>query len=214
MKAYWLLAIGCWLLATGCSPAGGLPAGEHSTKAAVFDSARPWRKPGDVIDSLKPMAELIARFRAGTDEPRGFSGGAPNRESLVRRFLAAVSGRDRAGLEQLVLSRDEFAWLFFPDHPYARPPYDLDPEIFWLQLQSQSLRGSSRVLARLGGKPLGLLSMTCQDDRFQSTGKTRVWTACRVRYQSGSTSGDERLFGSIVGQGGQFKFLSLGIQER
>lgn len=163
------------------------------------------------------MPEYVRRFREGLIEPSKLTNGAADRESLTRAFLAAVSRQDTAALGSLLITRAEFAWLVFPEHRYAAPPYELDPATFWMQLQAQSQTGFHRVLKRYGGKPIAFLGLTCQRDTLQIATRhpTRstpmIWSPCLVRYRvSGSADSTftKRLFGSIVMREGRAKFLT------
>jgi hypothetical protein len=156
------------------------------------------------------MPEYLRRFREGLAQPAQFQGGAASRAALARRFLAAVSARDTATFAALVISRAEFAWLVFPHHLYAAPPYQLDPAIFWMQLTAGSAKGLSRTLERLGGKELGFQTLDCRRDTLQVRGgPIRVWSPCGVRYREGDSLRSRRLFGSIVEREGRFKLLSF-----
>lgn len=169
----------------------------------------PWRKPGDKIDSILPMPEYLRRFREGLTEPAEFRGGATSRDALARRFLSAVSARDSGAFAALVISRAEFAWLVFPHHVYATPPYELDPGIFWMQLTAGSAKGLGRTLERLGGKALAFQALHCQQDTVQvNGGPVRVWSSCGIRYREGDRLLTRRLFGSIIEREGRFKLLS------
>lgn len=173
-------------------------------------SEAPWRKPGDRIDSILPMEVQLARFRMGQVKPSTLSGAEATREALARRFLGAVARRDTAGLSELLVSRGEFAWLVFPDHRYARPPYDLDPGIFWLQIGAASAKGLGRVLERLGGEPLGFEALACRRDTLQITrGAVRLWSPCELSYRQGGGVRTGRLFGTMVERDGRFKLLSF-----
>ena len=68
----------------------------NAAAGASTDTARPWRKPGDKVDSILPMREYLRRFRLGLAEPAELIGGAGSRNELARRFFAAVSARDTA----------------------------------------------------------------------------------------------------------------------
>jgi hypothetical protein len=191
-----------------CTASRAEQAGSRASTSAP-DSARPWRMPGDEIDSIFPMEEYLRRFREGLSEPGALTGGAGAREELARRFLAAVARRDTAALLGLLVSRAEFAWLVFPDHLYARPPYELDPEIFWLQIRAQSAKGLGRVLERLGGDRLELEGLSCRADTVQVRGDAlRIWSPCGLSYRQGGRALSGRLFGSIVERDGRAKFLS------
>ena len=201
MRLYWLSGLGlCLVLACSASRA--------EQDRAGADSA-PWRQPGDRIDSILPMEEHLRRFRAGLVEPAGFSGGERTREALARRFLAAVSGRDSAGFAALVISRAEFAWLIFPHHIYAAPPYELDPEIFWMQISGSSAKGLGRVLDRLGGERLGFEALDCRSDTLQVRGGPDVWSPCELSYRQGGRVRTGRLFGAMVEREGRYKLLSF-----
>ena len=200
MRYHWLGL----LLAAACAR------GESQHAAVPFDSARPWRKPGDKIDSILPMPEYLRRFREGLIAPVGFEGGAATREALARRFLTALAARDTAAIGGLLVSRAEFGWLVFPAHLYARPPYELDPAIFWMQLGGASRKGLQRALAGYGGKRLSFLALHCQRDTLQlKEGPGRLWSPCTVRYRAGDSVVTHRLFGSIVERNGRAKLLSL-----
>jgi hypothetical protein len=199
------------ILLNGCGPADGRADGQSvpSERPAVFDSARPWRKPGDKIDSIRPMKELLEGFRGAGPAPARLTGGSASRNGLVRRFLAAVSVRDTAALQAMQVSRNEFGWLVFPEHLYSDPPYELDPEIFWLQLQGRSANGIGKVLARLGGRTLRLAGLECRLDTLQGRSpEVLFWSPCRVRFLDGDSVQVGRIFGTIVEHRGMVKFLS------
>lgn len=200
-----IVAVLVLALLAGCNPSRAEPVHQMASS----DPARPWGKPGDKIDSILPMPEYFRRFRVGLVEPRQFAGGEPGREALARRFLQAVSSQDTAEFGRLLVSQAEFAWLFFPHHRYAGPPYELDPAIFWLQLRNESAKGLHRVLARYGGTPLRFLGMSCGVDSLQMVGgPARVWSPCRIRYRTDDSLLSRRLFGSIVVRDGRAKLLS------
>ncbi|HEU5219018.1 MAG TPA: hypothetical protein VFU23_10175 [Gemmatimonadales bacterium] len=199
---------------TACSRAKPAPTATGATAAtaavAPADTARPWRQPGDKIDSILPMPEYLRRFRAGLTEPHRVVGGADTRKALARTVLAGLAARDTAGLTALLVTPAEFGWLVFPDHLYARPPYELDPAVFWMQLQQESVKGLHRVLERYGGKPLTFQSLECRRDTTQiTTGPVRLWSSCLVAFQVGDSVETHRLFGSIVKRDGRMKLLSF-----
>jgi hypothetical protein len=205
-------------LAGGCRSPRNDGGDSAQTKVAVFDSARPWRKPGDIIDSILPMPEYLRRFREGLTQPAKLVNGAESRESLARLFLSGVSRRDTSALGNLLITRAEFAWLLFPEHRYAVPPYELDPATFWMQLQAQSQAGFHRLIEHYGGRPITFVGVSCQRDTLQivtprpSRTTPTIWSPCLVRYRVSYTSGDstftKRLFGSIVMRDGRAKFLT------
>lgn len=184
-------------------------AGREAAPVAAADSSRPWAQPGDVIDSILPMAEYQRRFRQGLVEATALQGGAESPEALVRGFLSAISARDTAALRRMVLSRAEFAWLLFPDHRYSEPPYDLDPAIFWMQVTAENGKGLERVLQRYGGSPITLQRLECTADTLQMLrGPTTLLGPCTVRYRTADSTITRRLFGSVIARDGRMKFVS------
>ncbi len=166
---------------------------------------------GDAIDSILPMAEYVRRFRVGTEETAGLGGEIHSRDSLASRVLAATSQRDTVALSGLVVTRAEFAWLVFPEHNYAKPPYELDPALFWAQIQSSSNKGAGRLLGRYGGTQLSFQSLACTRDTLQTRSeRLTMWSGCTVRFTSDGTDQETALFGTIVEHDGVMKLLGYG----
>lgn len=159
------------------------------------------------VDSAIPIEEALRRFRAELPRPTRLKGGYPSRKKLVRTFVRAVETQDTAALRRMVMDRAEFAWLYYPSSPLSRPPYELSPGLMWFQLQGESERGASRLLADRAGEPLRYAGHTCQPPRTE--GELRLYPNCELRRVS--TPGDtvaERLFGLIIKHGGWYKFAS------
>lgn len=182
-------------LAAACTaPDGAPPADRAST---------------DRVDSILPMEVLLQRFRDSLPQVDAFTGGSPDRETLVRRYLAAITARDSAAIRTMVVSRAEFGWLVFPDHIYRLAPYELDPAIFWLQLSAPSSQGVKEMLGRYGGVPITLDSLGCQQDTLQLfRGEMKMWGPCVAKVHTPEQSFTRQLFGTIVERDGQVKFLS------
>jgi hypothetical protein len=161
------------------------------------------------VDSVRPRAVELAEFRAGLEEPTHLNGGADSRDALVRGFLRALERRDTAALSGLLLTRAEFAYLYYPTNPEALPPYDLAPGLMWFLLEGNSRRGLAHLLEERGGRPLGAAWYAC-DETPSRQGANLVWTACVVRrLQATGDTARERLFGPIVARHGRFKFVSF-----
>jgi hypothetical protein len=164
--------------------------------------------PGRVVDSIVPMAEQLRRFRAGLGPaPAALDGGAVSREALVRAYVRAVEARDTAALRRMVLSRAEFAFLYFPESPLARRPYEVPPGLLWFQITEGSNKGIVRALRRLGGRPLGYGGHACEGAPKRE-GPNRLWERCRVRVvRAPGDTAALRLFGSVLERGGRYKFV-------
>jgi hypothetical protein len=160
-----------------------------------------------VIDSSLPLEEALRRFRVGLRVVKELSGGAPTREALVRRFVRAVEQRDTAAVRAMVLSRAEFAYLYYPDSPFTRQPHEQMAGLVWFLTQSNSSKGITRAFDRLGGQPLGYRGHQC-NVRPKRQGPNQLWENCVVRLGHGNSDAELRLFGSIIERDGRLKFVS------
>jgi hypothetical protein len=166
--------------------------------------------PADLpVDSFVPPEEALRRFRAGVPPVTRLQGGAPSRDSVVRLFARAVETRDTAIVNRLIVSRAEFAYLFYPTSPLREAPYELDPQMMWFQLRTQSEKGISRLFDRFGGRPIGYTGHRCPDAPLVQ-GENRVWEGCVVQRSDSSGRLTQRMFGSIVARDGVYKFLGYG----
>ncbi|MBX3173361.1 MAG: hypothetical protein KF709_03065 [Gemmatimonadaceae bacterium] len=161
------------------------------------------------VDSALPIDTLLARFRATVaDTPRRLDGGARDAEALTRALLTALQEQDTAALRQLVLTRSEFAWLYYPHTKFTAPPYELGPELLWFQLQLASEKGATRLVRRYGGSSLRFEALECPDS-VSVEGPNRVVTGCRVRFAAAdSAARTMRLFGSLLERDGRVKFVT------
>jgi hypothetical protein len=73
-------------------------------------------------------------------------------EALASAVLDALSRRDRARLDALALSEQEFRDHVWPDLPAARPERNLPFSYVWGDLRQKSNIGLARTLDAYGGK--------------------------------------------------------------
>lgn len=161
------------------------------------------------VDSARPASGALAQFRQSLPETRVLGGGfATDRDTLVARFVSALERADTSAFSPMMLDRAEFAWLYYETDPQAKPPYELPPELMWMQSMQQGERGIGRALARYGGRPLAFRGYTCE--RHEDRGSIEVWTDCRMDVVSdGGARMNVRLFGGIVEHAGRYKLLSF-----
>jgi hypothetical protein len=160
------------------------------------------------VDSIFPIEEHLRRFRADLGaEPTALSGGAPSRQALVDRFVNALAAHDTAAFRDMVLTRAEFAWLYYPHTRYTAAPYRMAPELLWFQIENASSRGFGRLLDRLGGQHLDVVGHRCPA-HARLEGPNRVWEECTLQVSKDGQTAELRLFGSILERGGVFKFVS------
>lgn len=160
-----------------------------------------------VVDSARPMAEMLAAFQRGVPRPDSGQWAAPDRETLVRSFVAALESADTARLAELLIDRAEFAWLYFPHSTIAKPPYELDPALAWFQMRLENERGLGRLLRTLGGQHLAYQRHDCSVTP-QVEGTNRIWRECTVTFSAPDGRRTQRLFMSIWERDGRFKFFS------
>ena len=180
---------------------GGCSQGE------AHESPTPAVSSGRVVDSILPLEEALRRFRADLPEVTAFAGGAGSRDELVRRFLAAIESRDTAAIRAMVVSRAEYAWLYYPTSIVAREPYDQMPQLNWFLGLEDSQKGIARVLDRFGGSSLASSGYDCPEPPTMD-GRLRFWHRCAVSIRDEGTSRRLRLFGSIAELDGHYKFYS------
>ena len=159
------------------------------------------------VDSAVPRAVALERFQRASEHATALSSGASSRDELVRRFARAVEVRDTAALRRLVLSRGEFAYLYYPTSRQGLPPYDLSPDLMWFMIVERSDRGMSALLAQ-AGQSLDVTGYRCVGDSTVE-GKNRLWGPCLVRrVQAPGDTVEARLFGPILEREGRYKFVS------
>ena len=120
---------------------------------AQRDVTKPAHTPTHV-DSAVPREVALARFQQASQRATALDGGAPSRDALVRAFVRAVETKDTASLRRLVISRGEFAYLYYPTSAQGLPPYNLSPDLYWFMTVEQSNRGVHHLVTELGGKRL------------------------------------------------------------
>lgn len=162
------------------------------------------------MDSILPIEEEIRRFNATIPEmPDALAGGAPSRDELVLRFVGAVEAADTAAFRDLVMTRSEFAALYYPHTRYLHPPFQLSPALVWFMQENRTSQGFARIARRLAGKRLHAEGYTCTEPP-EIEERNRIWHDCRILLRPpGSDSATAvRLFGSILERDGIHKFVS------
>lgn len=189
------------VLATlACRPRGG----DKPTGLGAADTAfRPSH-----VDSVVPREVALERFRQQTPRVDTLSDGASSRDELVRRWVKAVETRDTTELSRLLMTRAEFAWLYYPTNPQGLPPYDLGPQLMWFMNVENSNKGLTRMLEDRGGRPMHFLGYRCEE-KTSKEGENEVYGPCLVRrLQAPGDTVEERLFGLVLERRGRWKFVN------
>ena len=159
------------------------------------------------VDSARTIEDDVRRFRAALPPVTSLTGGATHRDTLIVRFLAALQRGDTAAVRNMVLSRAEFAYLYYPESPYSRPPVQQAPALTWFLLLQESQKGITRVFDRYSRRPLHYVRHACEASP-RADGSFRFWDRCAITYRDAGTTVTRRLFASIVERDGHFKFMS------
>ena len=160
------------------------------------------------VDSVVPREVALARFQEKSEPATELGGGEQSRDALVRAFVRAVEAGESATLRRMVISRGEFAYLYYPTSAQGLPPYDLSPDLYWFMIVERSNRGASALLSELGGRPLHFAGYQCMGDSTRE-GANTLWGPCLVRsVQAAGDTVSRRLFGPILSRNGSYKFLS------
>jgi len=165
--------------------------------------------PGSTVDSILPIEESLRRFREGLAVVTELGTAAPSRDSLVNLVIGLLERNDSSGLAATLITRAEYAYLYYPTSVYATKPYELAPDIAWLLSVENSQKGGIRLIQRLGGRSLEVTGYRCGDALTE--GVNRIWRDCAVSFTDpgSSTAVTRRLFGAIIERNGRFKILSF-----
>lgn len=202
MRMLVLAALAASLCSAGCGT-------ERLEGRGMEESSAVTAVPGSmIVDSVVPIGEALARFRAEVDEvPPRLRGGAESPEALAREVVRLVAAADTSAFAGVTIDRAEFAWQYYETSPLAQPPYELPPALMWFQLQQGNRTGLFRLLRELGGRRLEYERLSCEPDPVRQ-GENRLWTGCRVRLAVDGESRELRLFGAMLERDGRVKMLS------
>jgi hypothetical protein len=163
---------------------------------------------GGVVDSILPIEEMLRRFRATIPSIDTLEQASPSLDRLVQRLAEAVGTRDSSALRAMTLTRREFAWLYYPESPLSRPPYDAPPSLLWGQILASSDEGARALVNRLGGAPIRVAELTCPPPEIE--GRNRLHKRCTVRFSAPNrTQLSGNLFGTVLERDGRFKLISF-----
>lgn len=188
-----MAALAVAVSATACKPVQQTPAAAQETAT--------------VVDSAIPREVALARFRACCARVTSLSGGEPSRDELVRRFVHALETKDTGAFREMLLTRGEFAWLYYETNPQSLPPYRLSPSLMWFLLEGNGGKGLGRAVDEYGGRPLGFIDYRC-DEQSSKQGENTVSGPCAVRrVEPQGDTVQVRLFGLVLERGGRWKFV-------
>ena len=153
------------------------------------------------------LDSALTLFRQGIPPLDTLEHASPSLEQLVSRFAAVVEKRDTTGLREIVMSRREYAWLYYPTSRYTRAPTKQEPGLNWFLHTQVSQKGATRLLADYGGRHLRIARNECRG-AARVEGGNRIWGDCRQTIVTGSDSTIIRLFGGVIERDGRYKIFS------
>lgn len=182
--------------------------GCRQRKAAATPPSGRAATAGTTVDSTIPRDEALRRFRDGVDSVAELTGGAASRDDLIRSFVKALETRDSAAFRSLTMTRQEYAWIYYPTTPQGLPPYDLAPGLLWFMLETRGRIGLQKALEQRGGQKLRMVRSAC-DGKPSVEGDNVILGPCSItRRQDRGDLITERLFGPIIERHGRFKFVN------
>ncbi|MGE0392498.1 MAG: hypothetical protein AB7I25_02495 [Vicinamibacterales bacterium] len=140
------------------------------------------------------------------------AGARESPEAVVRAVLQALASRDRAALDALVLSEQEFKDHVWPHLPAARPERNLPFSYVWGDLHQKSRQNLSRTVREFGGKRLRLERVSFSGQTAYPGAVVHREAVVTVTDERGYTS-DVRVCGSLIEQGGRWKVFSYVTED-
>jgi hypothetical protein len=153
------------------------------------------------------LDSALTLFRHGLPPVAELQHAEASLDAIVARLDRAVEQSDTATLRDIVMSRSEFAYLYYPTSVFTRPPMKQEPGLVWFLHVQHSEKGVSRLMARYGGKPLRWTNR-CAAPKVE--GENRLWFDCvqRIVENGGRDTTVVRLFGGVYERSGRFKIFS------
>jgi len=135
----------------------------------------------------------------------------PGAESLAEAVLDALARKNRAALEAMALSEQEFRDHVWPELPAARPERNLPFSYVWGDLRQKSAGALSETLARHGGRRYELV-------RVEFNGQTdyqsyRVHREATFRVRDAGQEQTLRVCGSFIEKDGAWKVFSFVVDD-
>ncbi len=167
------------------------------------------KTPGYVVDSIFPPEEALRRFQAeeGVSVVTALSGGERSTDALLRRYWDILSSGDSLALTPYVVSKSEFAHLYFPES--NEPDNGMMPHISWLLLSNNSGRGLTRALAVAANNDSTLRTTVCQPALSYTAGRNTIHGPCGVIRNDPARTDTVWIVKHIIERDGVFKLMSF-----
>ena len=152
------------------------------------------------------LDSALTLFRLGLEPIDRLHDAAQTPVELIDRLVRALHHSDTATLRSIVVSRREFAYLFYPSSHFTRAPTKQEPGLAWFLHLQASEKGVTRLLSRLGGESLMLLDSRCSAP--VRMGPNLLWSDCAQRVARDGDTLTMRLIGGVLERDGRFKIYT------
>lgn len=133
-------------------------------------------------------------------------------DALARAVLDALARKDRATLESLALSEQEFRHHVWPELPAARPERNLPFSYVWGDLRQKSSSALTETLARHGGRPYALVRVAFDRQTDYAGYRVHREATLHVRDSAGQEQA-LRVCGSFIEKNGDWKVFSFVVDD-
>jgi hypothetical protein len=153
------------------------------------------------------LDSALSLFRRNLAPVSSLEHGESSVGRLVARLERGLRASDTAVIRSIVMSRREFAFLYFPTSPFTRPPTKQEPGLAWFLHIEASQKGATRLLNRFGGRPVRIIGNQCRGEPRRE-GRNVLWDDCLQTVVDGRDTLRTRLFGGVYQREGMFKILT------
>lgn len=159
---------------------------------------------------LRVLAVLLVVAATGCTSKRPLTNTYNSPEALASAILEAVRAGDRARLDALALSEQEFQDHVWPELPAARPERNLPFSYVWGDLQQKSADALATTVTREAGRSYELQGVTFSTTTPYAGYRVHRNAVFQVRDAAGVET-DIRLCGSMIEKDGGWKVFSYVI---
>lgn len=166
------------------------------------------KAPGYVVDSIFPPDEALRRFQAELEGPpvTALTDGAESIDRLLGEYWRLLAAGDTTALTPLVVSKPEYAYLYFPESD--EPASGMQPRISWLLLSNNSGRGLTRALAAATADAGEMRGTVC-GPKHTVVGASFIHGPCGIVRARASGVDTLLIATHIIERGGIFKLMSF-----
>jgi hypothetical protein len=142
--------------------------------------------------------------------PVALSPSYPSKDEAVEVFLQALTARDRAALQAVVLTETEFRKYVWPALPASDPAVGMPVDYIAAEFRQKNEAFAAGLINDHGGKEYRLLAATF-GGASTDYGSFRVHRETRLDLRGPTGVTTLRLFGSMIESGGRWKIYSFVV---